>query len=313
MDMGWASAAAASFFPSYFGGSDGEASPDAQRAASETRLRHSRGDRGSTSPGGSPQKRPRGGTRGASSSGAGSSGAAASGAAPVTNGDGGPVASSSDGRRLPGPKRRVATAGGVTTGSPNSRLPSPKWRRSNGPKLQPGHLVVDVPLPPNGPLPALSPASPRHGLQSRSIRDRPLDVDKELPLVFSANVPDIPEDTLALGPVAPEPARESVITVPQFVVVDLCHHRRFRRPVHMIRHKLGSVGGIVEYEMDLEDERFLEQINAGSRQPLLDPDKFEEIMDVTAAQLPTVCGCVWGLVWGTPIGPAKDPPRTPTT
>ncbi|KAL1524070.1 hypothetical protein AB1Y20_018981 [Prymnesium parvum] len=170
---------------------------------------------------------------------------------------------------------------------------SPRWRRTGAPKLN--ELLIETSPMEGGVAPSLAeaigPVSPAVG--SREIRARPLDVDKELPLFIQDDAPpgadDTPlEPTLGLTPLAPLAPLERTssldatdITVPVCRVVEMIGPpRRFRRPPQLIRHKATYLSSVVEYEMDEEDWRWLERFNAAHLQPVLDADRFEEIIDV---------------------------------
>jgi hypothetical protein len=106
------------------------------------------------------------------------------------------------------------------------------------------------------------------------LRQRPLDNEKSLPVIFATE-----NDPLAEAPAAARP-----ITVPQFQMVpeadlELISQRRFRRPVGLI--KLPSTRPQrIECEMDDEDEAWLALRHAPrQRHPPMELDHFEETMD----------------------------------
>eukprot|EP00665_Eupelagonemidae_sp_cell47_P003374 gene3374-3751_t len=138
---------------------------------------------------------------------------------------------------------------------------------------------------------------------AREIRARPIDVEKEIQLLFVAENEPCPPDGPA--PSIPASRMSSVnsngmpgtpgvlassteITIPQCTVVDtvesIAAAKKFRRPTsQMIRHRTADIlalqEGIAEYELDDEDEAWLAEFNQGVRQPLLDEDRMEELMD----------------------------------
>jgi len=154
------------------------------------------------------------------------------------------------------------------------------------PRAQPTPLPISIETAPDqlendGGEAAVSPP-----ISLREIRARPLDVDKELPLLFVDD--DVLADEPATSPVPPTPvARPDAsgavpISVPQYAPA-CCDDsgmqlRRFRRPTHMIRQQ--STADKVEYEMDEADEAWLTHLNSrGARAPLLDCSRFEEMID----------------------------------
>lgn len=134
------------------------------------------------------------------------------------------------------------------------------------------------------------PVSPPISL--REIRARPLDVDKDLPLLFVED--DVLADDLATSPAVPptpvarpDSSGALPISVPQYAPASYgnisctsgMHTRRFRRPTHMIRQQSTAAEVKVEYEMDEEDEAWLTNLNSRVHMRMLDCNRFEEMVD----------------------------------
>ncbi|OWM69461.1 hypothetical protein CDL15_Pgr013922 [Punica granatum] len=138
-----------------------------------------------------------------------------------------------------------------------------------------------------------------------SFRPRPLDIHKKLPIVKS--VKDFEDDDtpttsatrssqlLRLSAadsdfnvgnnieVAPTPAKKlaSEIPTPQFVVVDTYerdYSRTFAQPTSYLRGRgaRAELGEFVEYDLDNEDEDWLQQFNREKK--TLSPDRFENLL-----------------------------------
>ncbi|KAK6944367.1 Enhancer of polycomb-like, N-terminal [Dillenia turbinata] len=131
-----------------------------------------------------------------------------------------------------------------------------------------------------------------------SFRPRPLDIHKKLPIVKSVKDfedDDIPTSTTRSSQVYHRPPQEpenevqhlpskkvaSEIPTPQFNVVDTYerdYSRTFNQPTSYLRARgaWSEMGEFVEYDLDNEDEDWLEDFNKERR--VLTPEKFESII-----------------------------------
>ncbi|KAK6942278.1 Enhancer of polycomb-like, N-terminal [Dillenia turbinata] len=131
-----------------------------------------------------------------------------------------------------------------------------------------------------------------------SFRPRPLDIHKKLPIVKSVKDfedDDIPTSTTRSSQVyhraPPEPENEvqhvsskkmaAEIPIPQFNVVDTYerdYSQTFNQPTSYLRARgaRAEIGEFVEYDLDNEDEDWLEEFNKERR--ILTTEKFENIM-----------------------------------
>ncbi|XP_058113110.1 uncharacterized protein LOC131256075 [Magnolia sinica] len=129
-----------------------------------------------------------------------------------------------------------------------------------------------------------------------SIRPRPLDIHKKLPIVKS--VKDFEDDEVTASTrnsqilrIAAEadnevhhvPTKKSAneIPIPQFVVVDTYerdYSRTFGQPTSYLRGRgaRAEIGEFVEYDLDNEDEDWLEEFN--NERKIIAPEKFESLL-----------------------------------
>ncbi|KAK9741301.1 hypothetical protein RND81_03G096200 [Saponaria officinalis] len=130
-----------------------------------------------------------------------------------------------------------------------------------------------------------------------SFRPRPLDIHKKLPIVKSLN--DFEDDETptstrnsqnfrlpseADAEVVHHVSSKKVaaeIPTPQFVVVDTYerdYSRSFCQPTSYIRARgaRAEVGEFVEYDLDIEDEEWIEEFN--KERNILSPEKFENLL-----------------------------------
>ena len=185
---------------------------------------------------------------------------------------------------------RTLSAGGSPKWFGNRRIAQGRGSFSDSQKHSAGLL-----LPPEyvEPLRADISQSPQSG---REIRARPIDVERETPLVFVDDYEGIAADTnphllvhipasrttstashFGTSAVAVPAIQTFVeIAIPQYNAVtpiDNVVSQRFRRPhKHMIHGPsiTDEFQTITEYELDHEDEAWLAGMNAGCKQPILD-------------------------------------------
>lgn len=151
---------------------------------------------------------------------------------------------------------------------------------------------------------------------AREIRSRPIDQEKELPIIFSDEgdglfpAPAEPSSSgLALGATrhgssaslsglsvhgacpspGPKERLDSALGYEE-VVVPMFERdapaqpapaaKRYRRSNALIKFRPApSIDSVAEYELDHDDEAWLTNFNQGLRQPLIDADQLEELMD----------------------------------
>ena len=219
------------------------------------------------------------------------------------------------------PSSPTRGAGGISGGAgacSSGKSASPRGgsggRVGLAPLSMPDDLAVES-APPTGA--DFGPGSPLAGSTVREIRARPLDIDKEIPLLFVDDGPlaEAPSPyAAAAAAIAPgeggvlagvSASRQAsanaigsrvstssphmstrdagTVEIPQCVVTEGWEAplaaRKFKRPAHMIRFRSQPSQNVVEYELDDEDLAWLAVFNQGSRQPLLDEEQLEVLLD----------------------------------
>ena len=224
------------------------------------------------------------------------------------------------------PSSPARGAGGISGGAGAGSSGSAGFRKSASPRGGSGGRVGLAPLsmpddlavesaPPTGA--DFGPSSPLAGSTVREIRQRPLDIDKEIPLLFVDDGPSAEAPlpyAVAAAAIAPGEggvlagvgaSRQAsanaigslastssphmntrdagTVEIPQCVVTEGWEAplaaRKFKRPAHMIRFRSQPSYNVVEYELDDEDLAWLAVFNQGSRQPLLDEEQLEVLLD----------------------------------
>ena len=219
------------------------------------------------------------------------------------------------------PSSPTRGAGGISGGAgagSSGKSASPRGgsggRVGLAPLSMPDDLAVES-APPTGA--DFGPGSPLAGSTVREIRARPLDIDKEIPLLFVDDGPSAEAPSpyaAAAAAIAPgeggvlagvSASRQAsanavgsrvstssphmstrdagTVEIPQCVVTEGWEAplaaRKFKRPAHMIRFRSQPSQNVVEYELDDEDLAWLAVFNQGSRQPLLDEEQLEVLLD----------------------------------
>lgn len=199
-------------------------------------------------------------------------------------------------------------------GASSPRKGSPRGRRLMESGLPPLSVPPDDVFVDPGPTTATE--SPYFGAMSplgtpREIRARPIDIEKEIPLLFVDDSAEMmasgsPYEGGSMAQVAPLSRQHSAggmagssllnvlaptaagggadINIPHCVLMASWEvplaARKFRRPAQMIRYRpTPSHERVAEYELDDEDCGFLAELNSGCRQPLLDEDRLEALID----------------------------------